>query len=125
MAKFYSYDGACHELPDGVDMPDGAVVIDRLPTSGEYISENGLIVYSPALKIDSEFSKDYLNRIHAIKAFEAAVIMSGVELSYGLLVEESKSLNIPLLTLAEIVYAKSENERNAEVSRRMHKTSGN
>lgn len=64
----------------------------------------------------------HVAKMHTLKALEAAVILSGVPLTQGVLVEEAAALGLELTELAQLVAEKARAERELEVARRVYKT---
>jgi hypothetical protein len=64
---------------------------------------------------------EHIASVHAQKALEAAIILSGVTLTHGLLAAEAEALGIKIEDLAEQVAAKRRQERELEVARRLAK----
>ena len=73
---------------------------------------------------DSLYGPEAISKAHTLKALEAAMVLSGVNLTCGILVEEAQALGMPLIELAEAVHDKAKSFREAEVTRREIKTQG-
>lgn len=122
MAQWFYLDGAAHEFPDGEELPDGAVVIERAPGLGERIDpETGAITLDNGLLADLNADPEAVKRAHAVKAAEAALILSGASLTCGLLFDEAQALGIALADLAQQVIDAAAADRAAEVARRVLK----
>jgi hypothetical protein len=65
---------------------------------------------------------EHIASVHAQKALEAAMILSGVKLTHGLLAAEAAALGIRIEDLAEQVAAHRRQERELEVERRLAKS---
>lgn len=70
---------------------------------------------------DGEVGPSHIAEMHALKAAEAAMIASGVELTHGILVEEAAATGQPLAELAEQVLEHEKAAREREVARRVAK----
>jgi hypothetical protein len=92
-----------HELTEGASMPAGAVVVPRLPNDSEEFV-GGAFVRDDEMYADRQVPHDHIDTVHVIKSVEASLILSGYNLTHGLLVEESEATEIPLNTLANLVY---------------------
>ncbi len=68
-------------------------------------------------------SEEHVRKMHTLKVLEAGMILSGVPLSKGVLVEEAKALSIDLTDLANAVMSKAEQESKFEVARRVQRVS--
>ncbi|MFA6219583.1 MAG: hypothetical protein WC692_07360 [Erythrobacter sp.] len=66
-------------------------------------------------------SPEHLRAIHAQKAVEAVLILSGIDLPAGILSEEAEAVGIDLKLLAHQVHAKCAAEREFEIARRRRK----
>ncbi|WP_379921743.1 hypothetical protein [Erythrobacter sp. R86502] len=66
-------------------------------------------------------SQEHLASVHAQKAIEAVLILSGYNLTCGLLYEEAQALELDLKELAERVQANRAAEREFETQRRLYK----
>lgn len=122
MARFYFHKGAAHELPEGEELPRGAVEIARLPGDGERINrKTGEITLDPVLALDLHRNVAAVAAAHVQKQVEAALVLSGYELTAGLLAEEAAATGEELPALAKAVYAKAAPARAAEVERRSAK----
>ena len=69
-------------------------------------------------------SREHLLSVHLQKALEATLVLSGYNLTVGLLAEEASANKIPLKELAQIVLDKRKAEREFEVARRVKKQQG-
>ena len=69
----------------------------------------------------SMVGRNHLNSVHIQKALEATFILSGYELTAGLLAEEARALGISLQELAQTVRNHRVPEREFEVERRVRK----
>jgi hypothetical protein len=65
---------------------------------------------------------EHIASVHAQKALEAAIILSGITLTHGLLAAEAEALGIKIEDLAEQVAEHRKKERELEVARRLAKT---
>lgn len=66
-------------------------------------------------------SREHLASVHAQKAIESVLILSGYNLTCGLLFEEAQALEIDLNELAQKVQAHRAAEREFETQRRLYK----
>ena len=73
---------------------------------------------------DSHYGREAIDKAHAQKALEAAMVLSGVNLTCGILVEEAEAIGMTLHDLAALVHEKTREFREAEVARREIKTQG-
>lgn len=121
--RFYLHDGAYHELPPGAMLPDGAVEVDRLPEVGEdWDHQAGRFCKDHGLCADMNMPAGAVERAHALKHAEAAMILSGFHLTHGILAEEARVTGEDLTDLAARVFGKTETFRAAEIERRRIKT---
>jgi len=122
MPRYFLHGGAYHVLPEGGALPAGAVETPRLPGNGEaWNAAAGRFDLNEEVQADLEVSREHIETVHLLKTVEAAVILSGVMLSHGLLAEEAEATGIPILTLAGMVAAKGEEMRARERVRREKK----
>lgn len=63
----------------------------------------------------------HMASVHAQKALEATMILSGYDLTAGLLAAEAEALGIPLKDLAQQVHERRADERAFEIQRRIFK----
>ena len=75
----------------------------------------------PADDIHAQVSPEHLGSVHLQKAIEAVLILSGHQLSAGLLAEEAEALGIGIEDLARQVLAHRRAERDYEIARRIHR----
>jgi len=122
MAEFFFLNGAFHHV-DG-PLPKGAQRVPRMPEVGEAwdIKAQDFVRDDVAIAHHA-LPADHIARAHAIKAIEAVLILSGVPLTHGLIVEEAAALGIDPPALAAAVHAQGEAMRRAEVNRRTAKAS--
>lgn len=119
---FYKDSYGYHELRVGQELPVGAVAVPRLPEIGEtWDSLGGAFVFDSAILADMSVPLGHIDVAHTLKMLEAAIILSGVRLTHGLLHEEAVALGVPVNDLAEQVASKSKNFRTLEVNRRVMK----
>lgn len=95
--------------PDQLEGYAGCEVIG--PASEADIADDPALMVSP----------EHIASVHAHKALEAAIILSGVTLTHGLLAAEAAALGIRIEDLAEQVAAHRRQERELEVARRLAK----
>lgn len=69
-------------------------------------------------------SREHLASVHIQKAIEATLILSGYDLSAGLLAEEAAAAGVDIKTLAERVRNHRRPEREFEAERRVRKGGG-
>jgi len=69
-------------------------------------------------------SAEHIRSVHLQKAIEATLILSGYDLSAGLLAEEAAALGLDLTDLAATVRGKRRAECDFEVARRSAKVAG-
>ena len=72
-------------------------------------------------KVDTDAGVAHIEWVHQLKQLEAAVILSGTELTHGLLVDEAIIRNLTLQEMAELVYSKSADRRHQELTRMSEK----
>ena len=83
-----------------------------------------IIARHDALPADNPFgmtSREHLASVHAQKAIESVLIMSGYNLTCGLLFEEAQVLDIDINELAQRVQDNRQAEREFEIGRRIYK----
>ncbi len=127
MDRYYLHEDAYHVIADGDDrdLPEGAVEIDRLPADGEsWDSAKKKLVVDYAIKADLQVSAAHIERAHLLKELEATMVLSGVQLNCGLLVQEAELKSMSVEDLAAQVYAISADDRAAELSRMGEKSGG-
>ena len=101
------------------------MAIARAPEAGEVVDpETGEIVLDHALKADMESDPREVRRLHALKAAEAALVLSGYTLTAGMLYDEAAALGITIDELAGQVISAGEADRERECARRVLKTGG-
>jgi len=66
-------------------------------------------------------SREHLASVHTQKVIESVLILSGYNLTCGLLYEEAQALGIDLVELAEKVQENRAAEREFEIQRRLYK----
>lgn len=129
--RWYALDDAVHRLPEGVKLPDGAREIDETalfneagdPRFGAAIDpETGEVQVDPGIAADMAASAKAVAAAHAQKAIEAILILSGIDLAAGLLVEEAAAAGMEITELAQVVHAKGAEAREVELERRAMKT---
>lgn len=120
--RYYLHGGAFHVLPDGEALPVGAMEIPRLPRIGEGWHD-GRFVTDAEFLADAAVPADHIDRAHAIKAVEAALILSGVHLKAGLLFDEAEATGVALKALAQAAYGHAAAFRKREIERRIAKVS--
>lgn len=118
--RYYLHGGAYHALPDGEALPAGAIEVPRLPEKGEVWSGNGFYQDGEFLA-DASVPVSHIPTAHIMKSVEAAAILSGASLTFGLLAEEAAATGVPLIELAEAAYAHAGEFRAREVARRVAK----
>ena len=122
MADWYLFGGACHHLGEGGEVPKGGQRVPRPPEPGEtWNKARRQWVLNLADAADFHFSRADIETAHAIKAVEAAMILSGFDLSHGMLADEAKALGVDLKALAVTVHEKTADLRSKEAGRRMMK----
>jgi len=109
------------------DQPPGEEVdeVDRLPDAhkGEkFDPQTRKLVYDPVLEANRTLEPEgHVDAMHLRKAVEAAVVLSGIELTHGVLAEEAAELGISVRELATTVHAKDAAVRAHEKKRRILK----
>lgn len=108
--------------PSGCPEP---IELPRLPEAYERWDESvQAFVRDDIQQIDDEYralhGADAIAQIHALKAMEATLIISGIQVD-GMLKSEAEATGVDLNTLAQAVAAKAAAQRNAEVERRVAK----
>jgi len=63
----------------------------------------------------------HMASVHAQKAIEATLILSGYELTAGLLAAEAEAVGVPIADLARQVHERRADERAFEIQRRIFK----
>ncbi len=101
---------------DIVGQESGALV-DDLTTHHIFDEDAGKWVNDASIEVDQEAGLAHIQAAHAQKALEACMILSGVELKHGLLVEEAQLTGEDLTELAQTVHDKAEARRKVECKR--------
>lgn len=112
--------------PHPADCP-APIELPRFPNAYERWDESAqTFVRDDLRRIDDEYrtlhGADAIAQIHALKAMEATLILSGVPVD-GMLKSEAEATGVGIADLAEAVVAKATAQRNAEVERRVAKES--
>lgn len=98
------------------------LIIDESMTDGYEGCE--IIARHEELPEDNLFgmtSREHLASVHAQKAIESVLILSGYNLTCGLLFEEAQALDIDINELAQKVQDNRVAEREFEIGRRIYK----
>lgn len=66
-------------------------------------------------------SPEHLASVHAQKAVEAVLILSGYKLTCGILFAESEALDVPIEEIAKQVHLHRQSETEFEAGRRLYK----
>lgn len=111
-----------HEIPDG-GVPAGAQVVDRFPVAGEDFVD-GQWVVNAAYVADSQVPVGHIQKAHALKTLEASMILSGYDLSHGILAQEAQLRGITLMEMAQIVRDRSNEFLSLEIGRMSTKVEG-
>lgn len=119
--RFYLAGGDYHALADGMDLPKGAVEVPRLPGAGE-TWDGKAFVTNTRVAADLNLPVGHIASAHAQKAIEATLILSGVDLTHGLIAEEAAALGIDRRELAQRIADHGKDFRAREVARRTMKT---
>jgi len=120
MPDFFFLNGVFHHV-DGA-LPKGAQMVPRMPEPGEtWNPDTGQFVCDEVAAAHHGLPASHIDQAHAIKALEAVVILSGVDLTHGLIVEEASALGIDPSALAAIIHDKGTALRAAEINRRTAK----
>lgn len=85
---------------------DGAVLLEQMASL-------------PPDAIENMASEQHLRKMHAVKIAEAGMVLSGFDLTAGLLFAESQALGISLIQLATRVMAEFQPELDYEIDRRV------
>ena len=93
------------------DLPEAAV---WLPGAAEFVSDDLLLA-------DQESGDENIRRMHAVKQVEAALILSGVPLTKGMIAEEAAALGLLPAALAQEVFDQAAQDRELEIDRRVRK----
>lgn len=101
-------------------MPEGAVPVPRPPAPGEKWNGKEWQVDLAALA-DELVSPGHIERAHLIKQIEAALVLSGIALTHGLLAEEAAMTGVTIADLARQVEDRTADFRERETARRMMK----
>lgn len=91
-----------HELPDGAQLPEGAVAVDRMPGPFEDWQDGAWVVDDRGLA-DATAGAEHIAEARALKYAEAMAILSGHDLSHGMLVHEAAVKGMTVTALAEEV----------------------
>lgn len=98
------------------------ISVPRPPLAGERwdLTANAFVL-DGEVAADFEAGAAHVARAHAIKAVEAALILSGAVLTHGHLAEESAATGIPIRDLAASAHAAGAAFRARELDRRTSK----
>lgn len=120
---FYLHDGAFHELPEGADLPEGAVAVPRLPADGErwdgagFVFDGAALVAEVHAAIDAQAEAIRARFITASpgqamtylqKDAEARAWLADHNAPTPMLSAEAEALGIPVGTLAGQVIANAD-----------------
>lgn len=98
------------------------VEVPRAPQAGErWDFATGAFILDGEVAADFNAGSAHIARAHAIKAVEAALILSGVRLTHGHIAEEAAATGIPIMDLAASAHAASAQFRARELARRVSK----
>lgn len=122
--RYYLYQGAYHAIERG-RMPKGAVRLPRLPRAGEHWhAGTAEFVRDEVAALSLALPADHVACVHAIKAVEASIVLSGVALTHGMLAEEARAIGVAIEDLARQVAEHGALQRAVEVARRKVKLEG-
>lgn len=109
------------KLPEGVDLPEGAIEVDRLPNDFEDFVD-GKWVKDNKLKADIIYNEKHVNTAHIQKAIEAKLIKNGYDFKgLSLLEKEATELNLNLADLVDSVIQNNNSFEEEEIQRRILK----
>lgn len=98
------------------------VEVPRAPRAGERWDFTArAFVLDGEVAADFEAGPAHISRAHAIKAVEAALILSGIRLTHGHFAEEADATGIPIMDLAASAHTASAQFRARELARRVSK----
>lgn len=110
---------------DPVEPEEGwdVTIVDRLPDVGEHWDDaSEAFVTDSGVVADMCVPAGHIDRMHALKQLEASVILSGYELTHGVLAREAVALGIVLVDLAQSVLDQCEEDIAIEIARRVEKS---
>lgn len=93
----------------------------REPAEFETVEDDGSITEDVAMREDTRAGREHIRMIRLIKAAEAAVILSGVPLTEGILFREAQAIGVPLPQLAQQVMDAVQPFYVKEIQRRRNK----
>jgi hypothetical protein len=111
-----------HEIEDGQALPVGATSVPRLPEDSEQW-DGTKYVRNDELYADRTVSETHLKDVHLLKAMEAVLVLSGYELTCGLLKQEADTTGLPIADIAATVYSYYQTTLDVERDRRVLKES--
>lgn len=119
MSRWFLLDQAYHELPDEAALPEGAVEVPGPPGPAQsWDDEAQDWAVDRTVLASMSVPVGHVDQAHVIKAVEASIILSGINLTSGLLVEEAAALGVDVIDLAVEVSRRAAEFRAAEVNRR-------
>lgn len=98
--------------------------LEALPGEFDIVQEDGSIVRDFEREADVMAGTAHIIAAHAQKGLEAALILSGYDLTVGLIADEAKAIGSETKALARRVMEKSADFRAAEIARRKAKIKG-
>jgi hypothetical protein len=120
--SYFYHNGAFHHVEG--DLPPGADLVPRIPNVGETWDPIAKEFVVDAVAVAHyDLAADHIDVVHHTKMAEAALVMSGFPLTHGFLAEEAAVVGKSIENLACLVLEKSKPLRDAEVARRLAKTS--
>lgn len=118
--RYYLLADAYHETAQAGPLPEGAVQVPRMPGVGE-TWDGSDFVCDDEIAADMDVPTDHVPRAHAVKQVEAALILSGVNLTHGLLADEAAANGLDIIALAQSVLDNAAAFRAREATRRLRK----
>lgn len=104
---------------DGYDGCEVVTEHDRAPEEHEeWDHAAGAWKINQLRKADTDFGAAHIDKAHSAKQLEAAMVLSGVTLTHGLLAEEAAALGVSVEEIAQAVHDRAAEFRASEVSRR-------
>lgn len=109
------------DLPGYDDTATIVAETTREPEEFEVVEDDGSITENVVAREDTRAGREHIRLIRLIKASEAAVILSGVQLTEGILYRESQAIGVPLQQLAQQVMDRVQPFYQKEIQRRKNK----